>query len=198
MRALFFSHLPQGLFCVLPIWLDSSFSVPSEAGTLFFGPSNLMFPTLLPTSEPPRVERRAFGHRNAATSQCRCRSIRGGPERMDSFWLRRWRWLFQICACVSLEPTHLDRYFHAAPRPYFYVCERFWCRCKLQSYGGAHARYLGNPRAGLEDAVANVGWRHLTNAEKYRRFCQSNLRYIRKTRKNGKGTDENFVCSYVY
>lgn len=63
---------------------------------------------------------------------------------------------------------------------------------------GAHARYLGNPRAGLEDAVANVGWRHLTNAEKYRRFCQSNLRYIRKTRKNGKGTDENFVCSYVY
>lgn len=24
---------------------------------------------------------------------------------------------------------------------------------------GAHARYLGNPRAGLEDGVANVGWR---------------------------------------
>ena len=24
---------------------------------------------------------------------------------------------------------------------------------------GAHARYCGNPRAGLDDAVANVGWR---------------------------------------
>lgn len=197
MRALFFSPLPQGLFFVLPIWLDSSFSVPSEAGTLFFGPSNLMFPTLLPTSEPPRVERRAFGHRNAATSQCRCRSIRGGPERMDSFWLRRWRWLFQICACVSLGPTHLDRYFHAAPRPYFYVCERSDPAPTCKAMGGHML---------VTSATLLLGWKtqwpmwdcDLTNAEKYWRFCRSNLRYIRKTRKNGKGTDEIFVCSNVY
>ena len=35
----------------------------------------------------------------------------------------------------------------------------FWSRSNLQSYGGAHARYLGNPPPGLEDAVANVGLR---------------------------------------